>query len=95
MGKATYENLTLDEERALYGLHHAEVRNCTFAGPADGESALKECSELLVSDCDFELRYPFWHVRSTELHNCRMTDTIAGVRMVLPQNHVGILYAGV
>ena len=59
MGKATYENLTLDEERALYGLHHAEVRNCTFAGPADGESALKECSELLVSDCDFELRYPF------------------------------------
>ena len=75
MGKATYENLTLDEERALYGLHHAEVRNCTFAGPADGESALKECSELLVSDCDFELRYPFWHVRSTELHNCRMTDT--------------------
>ena len=56
MGKATYENLTLDEERALYGLHHAEVRNCTFAGPADGESALKECSELLVSDCDFELR---------------------------------------
>ena len=37
-----YEALTLDEERALYGLDGAEVVRCVFEGPADGESALKE-----------------------------------------------------
>ena len=52
------ENLTLDQERALYNLHDAEVRNCVFAGPADGESALKEARNIKVSDCDFQLRYP-------------------------------------
>ena len=31
-----------DEERALYHLQNADVVNCSFAGPADGESALKE-----------------------------------------------------
>ena len=31
-----YENLTLDAERALYGIHGAEVVNCLFDGPADG-----------------------------------------------------------
>ena len=27
-----YENLTLDEERALYGTHGALIANCTFFG---------------------------------------------------------------
>lgn len=31
-----------DQERALYGLRDAQVTDCVFAGPADGESALKE-----------------------------------------------------
>ena len=34
-----YENLVMDEERALYGLHGAQIVHCTFDGPADGESA--------------------------------------------------------
>ena len=34
---------TFDEERALYGLHNAEIEDSKFSGPADGESALKEC----------------------------------------------------
>ena len=33
------ENQTFDEERALYGSRHVLVRNVTFDGPADGESA--------------------------------------------------------
>ena len=37
------QNRTMDEERALYGLHNAEVVNCEFSGPRDGESAWKEC----------------------------------------------------
>ena len=64
-----------DEERALYNLTRGEVTDCVFAGPADGESALKECRDVTVTDCDFHLRYPFWHAKNTVLDNCRMTDT--------------------
>ncbi|MGN0479906.1 MAG: DUF3737 family protein [Hominenteromicrobium sp.] len=70
-----FENLTLDAERALYGEKNAEIRHCLFDGPADGESALKECRSLLVEDCDFHLRYPFWHVESARISNCRMSET--------------------
>ena len=49
-------NKTFDEERALYHLQNAEVAECTFAGPADGESALKEAREVIVRDCRFSLR---------------------------------------
>ena len=59
------ENKTFDEERALYGSHEIELRNCRFDGLADGESALKESGNILVKDCFFNLRYPFWH--DTEL----------------------------
>ena len=69
-----YENLMLDEERALYGIKDAEVRTCTFDGPADGESALKECENVTVIDCDFRLRYPFWHVKQAMIKNSRMTE---------------------
>lgn len=69
------ENLTLDQERALYNLHDAEVRNCVFAGPADGESALKEARNIKVSDCDFQLRYPLWHVHGFEADRIRMNET--------------------
>lgn len=70
-----YVNLVLDEERALYGLKNAEVRRCTFDGPADGESALKEARSLRVEDCDFRLRYPLWHVQDSTVTDCRLTDT--------------------
>lgn len=70
-----YQNLTLDEERALYGTFDAEIEHCTFEGPADGESALKESGRIKVTDCDFRLRYPFWHVDTAVIENCRMTDT--------------------
>ena len=71
----TFEDLTLDEERALYGVRDAEIRRCLFDGPADGESAMKECRDILVEDCDFHLRYPFWHVENGRVVRCRMTDT--------------------
>ncbi len=69
------ENLTLDVERALYGLRNTLVRNCTFAGPADGESALKECRNIAVEDCAFHLRYPFWHVEGARISRITMADT--------------------
>ena len=39
---------TFDEERALYHIKHTEVTDCIFAGPADGESVLKETRDVLV-----------------------------------------------
>ena len=74
-GKMIYENKIYDEERALYDLEDATVKNCTFAGPADGESALKECRDIKVESCRFELRYPFWHVDRAEITDVTMTST--------------------
>ena len=69
-----FENQTFDEERALYGVHDAEVKHCRFDGPADGESALKETGNILVQDCFFNLRYPFWHVTGAIITDCEMTE---------------------
>lgn len=71
----TYRGLTLDEERALYGVSDARIIGCSFSGPADGESALKECRRVAVEDCDFLLRYPLWHVEDATISNVRMTET--------------------
>lgn len=69
-----YENNTYDEERALYGVTDAQVKNCRFDGPADGESALKESKRIEVSDCFMNLRYPFWHVTDGKITGCELTD---------------------
>lgn len=64
----------LDEERALYHLQHADVTDCVFAGPADGESALKEARDIAVTRCAFSLRYPLWHVEGFTLADSRMDE---------------------
>lgn len=64
-----------DEERALYGLRDAEITHCTFAGPADGESALKECENIVVKDSLFQLRYPLWHVHKGIISNSVIPKT--------------------
>lgn len=68
------EKKNFDEERALYHLQNALVQDCVFAGPADGESALKEAHHIRVEDCDFSLRYPFWHTEDFEIVNTRMDE---------------------
>lgn len=70
-----YSNETHDEERAFYGVQHAQIKNCTFAGTADGESALKETSDIIVENCNFLLRYPFWHTTKGVINSCNMTET--------------------
>ena len=68
------ENKQFDEERALYNLTDAEVRKCTFDGPADGESAFKEARNIKVSECNFSLRYPLWHVTDFEIDKSSMNE---------------------
>jgi hypothetical protein len=68
------ENKCFDEERSLYALKAADVVNCVFSGPADGESVLKEARDVALKNCDFSLRYPLWHVQGFRLDNCKMDD---------------------
>ena len=67
------QEVTFDEERALYGSDGVRVENCCFEGPADGESALKESKNVEVADCHFALRYPFWHDQGLRMTGSEMT----------------------
>ncbi len=64
-----------DEERALYAARELQCEDCTFAGPADGESAFKEGRRIAAIRCDFRLRYPFWHCKGVLAEDCTLTDT--------------------
>lgn len=68
------ENQSFDTERALYGESGLTVKSSRFDGPADGESAFKECADIQVEDCFFNLRYPFWHDRKLVITGSELTD---------------------
>ena len=68
------EDMSFDEERALYGSHDLAVRNCSFSGPGDGESALKESASIAVEHCFCNLRYPFWHDHCLSIKDSEMTE---------------------
>ena len=68
------KNKQFDEERALYNLRNSRVEDCVFAGPADGESALKEARNIELAGCAFSLRYPLWHVEGFRAENCTMDE---------------------
>ena len=53
-------------ERALYDTHDAEIIDSTFD---DGESPLKECSDLVVKHSIFKWKYPLW--TALEVGRCR------------------------
>ncbi len=61
-------------ERALYGANSIKLTNCSFDGIEDGESALKEASNIVLENCYFNLRYPLWHDFDVTLNNIHMTD---------------------
>lgn len=67
------QDVQLDQERALYGKNDILVRNVSFTGETDGESAIKECSNVRVEHSFFNLRYPFWHVNNLEISDSEMT----------------------
>ena len=68
------QNQAFDQERALYGTRDLLVRNCFFDGPADGESAFKECADIRVEDSFFNLRYPFWHDHGLTIVRSELTE---------------------
>lgn len=72
--RAKITDKQFDEERALYHLQNTDIGNCVFAGPADGESALKEARDIGISNCKFSLRYPLWHVKGFHMADSSMDE---------------------
>ncbi|MGN0823612.1 MAG: DUF3737 family protein [Candidatus Coproplasma sp.] len=68
------KDTSFDEERALYASENLTLINVRFDGTADGESAIKECTNVTVKDCYFNLRYPMWHVRGLKIEASHLTE---------------------
>lgn len=61
-------------ERDLYNSEGICLKDCTFDGPEDGESALKESRNIILENCYMNLRYPLWHDKNVTLDNVTMTE---------------------
>ncbi|MCQ2578059.1 MAG: DUF3737 family protein [Treponema sp.] len=61
----------LTGERALYDTHDAKITYCTFE---NGESPLKESSNLEVDNCLFKWKYPFWYTQHVKITNSALFE---------------------
>ncbi len=59
-------------ERALYNIHDTEIYDSTFA---DGESPLKECSNLKIFNTLFKWKYPIWYSNDIFVKNSVLLET--------------------
>ena len=53
-----YTDEVFTGERALFKAEDVVVKNSTFE---DGESPLKEASNIEIYNCDFKWKYPLWY----------------------------------
>ena len=58
-------------ERPLFATHDLQLEDVTIRA---GESALKECSNIIAINCRFEGKYPFWHTNGFVVKNCLFTE---------------------
>lgn len=54
-------------ERPLFGSKDLRLKNVIIR---EGESAIKECTNIVAEDCRFEGNYPFWHVHRFMIDRC-------------------------
>ncbi len=67
----------LTGERALFGSNDLAVYDSIFE---DGESPLKESSDLMLSGCMFRWKYPLWYCRHVDVEHSSWFETArAGV----------------
>ena len=64
-------NQSFEGERSLFHLQNAVVDHCEFL---EGESPLKESSNLRVEECTFTWKYPFWYGRDIEVSDCHLLE---------------------
>lgn len=58
-------------ERPLFGESNLRLENVTIL---PGESALKECRDIVAVGCEFRGKYLFWHTHGFVLENCLFTE---------------------
>lgn len=68
-------NKTFPNERDLYNQKDLHLYQCVFSGDEDGESALKECTNVVCEEINFDLRYPLWHSNKIIIINSMMSET--------------------
>lgn len=88
MNRNTIHDQQFDKERALYHLQHADVIDCVFAGPADGESALKEARDIGLKQCRFSLRYPLWHMKNFTMEHSSMDELTRAAIWYAENGHI-------
>ena len=54
-------------ERPLFESHDLRLENVTIT---EGESGIKECSNIEADHCRFEGKYPLWHVKGSKITDC-------------------------
>jgi hypothetical protein len=54
-------------ERPLFAQHHLKLENVTIT---DGESGIKQCSDIQAFGCKFYGKYPWWHVDGAVIEDC-------------------------
>lgn len=61
------KNSYYEGERPLFATRGLRLENVVI-GP--GESALKECADIEAVECEFQGKYPFWHVDGFTVDRC-------------------------
>lgn len=70
--KSIFEQGVFEGERALYNTHGAKIINSTFQ---NGESPLKESSELEIVSSIFKWKYPLWYSKNITLEDSTLLET--------------------
>ena len=63
----TIKDASFGGERPLFESHQLRIENVTIT---EGESGIKECSDIEAENCRFIGKYPFWHVKRSLITNC-------------------------
>ena len=77
------KDMEFSGERPLFASHDLQLDNVVIHA---GESALKECSNIIAIGCRFEGKYPFWHVDGFTIKNSLFTEGGTCCVMVLPKS---------
>lgn len=67
-----FKNATYIGERALFATKDASIVRCVFE---DGESPLKESSNLKINKSEFRWKYPLWYCTNVEVDNTKLLYT--------------------
>ena len=61
------KNKEFGGERPLFASHDLHIDGVSIL---EGESGIKECSNIVATNCKFIGNYPFWHVHGFTIEDC-------------------------